>query len=123
MTLRIAKFRNASLLAAFVATLAFAMAASSAAHAYEYAAHNLAGKTWTCGSCEVGSLWWENAQATTSSSICVGPVTHNSEGFHAPYGWKCNPKEVEWNFATISASPGTYNPNAGSIEWVYVHFV
>lgn len=118
MTLGIAKQRYASLLVAFVAACAIAVAVSSTAHAYEV--RNLPGKTWTCGPCEVGTVHGEFAQASGGSSICVGPVTHNSEGFHAPYGWKCEPRIVEWNFTAITASPATYNPNAGTFEWVIV---
>jgi len=110
--------RYVSLLVAFVATLALAMAAVSAAHAESI--HNLTGKTWTCGKCQTGTVHFEYAQAQESnSSICVGPVTHDGSGWHTPYGWMCKNHEVSWEMTPLAnASPAVYNPNAGTFTWI-----
>jgi hypothetical protein len=117
MTLRIAKQRYALLVAAFVATLAIAMTASSAAQAGIFEFKNLPGNTWSCGHCTVEGIHFEDAEASSASSICVGPVTYNGS-WHAPYGWTCKGGQVSWEFAGLSAAAAAYNPNSGTFSWV-----
>jgi hypothetical protein len=122
MTLRIPR-RNkyVSLLVTFLATLALVMAATSAAGAEEI--HNLPGKSWSCGKCATGTVHFEFAQAQegSNSSLCVGPVTHDGNGWHAPYGWLCHSHEVKWEFNPINnASPAVYNPNSGTFQYIYL---
>jgi hypothetical protein len=118
MTLRIAKYRYASLVAAFVAALAMAMATAAAAVAGIGEIRNLPGNTWTCGSCEFGTWHDQYAEAHESAStICVGPVTYNGS-WHAPYGWTCAGHLATWQYSPISAYPGVYNPNPGTFKLI-----
>jgi hypothetical protein len=85
------------------------------ADAYEYGGQNLPGHTWTTGQ----GIYVPNestifGNATTSSNVCVGPVTHDAGGFHFPYGWSCAPTQVFYTFPRITAAVGIYNPNSGT---------
>ena len=119
MTLRIAKYRYASLVVAFVAALAMAMAGAGAARAGITEIRNLPGKTWTCGSCESGTWHSQYAEAYESAStICVGPVTYNGS-WHVPYGWTCAGHVAHWEYTPISSYPGVYNPNSGTFKLIF----
>lgn len=48
-----------------------------------------------------------------SNELCVGPVTHDSGGYHFPYGWYCGTgHQVEWEFSSISAAGAVYDDSA-----------
>jgi len=91
---------------------------ASMAQAELFGGKNLPGHSWTTDGNVVG-LYYERGEANTTSSVCVGPVTHNNEGYHFPYGWSCESGGIsEWKFAEISAAAGIYNPNSGTFgEW------
>jgi hypothetical protein len=115
---------KAALVSAFavlvVALSVYPSGASAAVNAYE--GRNLPGGTWTAGNGVV--LAQENyilGQGETTSSVCVGPITHDGSGFHTPYGWACAPSVREWSFAPIAAAAGFYNPNPGTIKWFQVY--
>jgi hypothetical protein len=113
---------NKTLLASLIlAALAFSVYPSIASASNAYSGKNLPGGSWTAGNGVV--LTGENVisgRAETTSSVCVGPITHDSGGFHAPYGWTCNPTGVTWNFAAITAAAGLYNPNPGTFTFFEV---
>jgi hypothetical protein len=89
---------------------------SASASENGYNGKNLPGHTWTIGNGVV--LTNEDliqSTSNTSSSVCVGPVTHDGSGFHAPYGWHCEKNGSDWSFSAITAAAGFYNPNSGTI--------
>jgi hypothetical protein len=98
--------------------LVFAIFASSASASWnEYSGRNLPGHTWTTGNGVVQpKLWRIDGGANTTSSVCVGPVTHDASGYHFPYGWTCGKTESIWTIfpTTIEAADGLYNPNSGT---------
>jgi hypothetical protein len=109
----------ATCLPAILAVSLYPSVASAATNAYT--GKNLPGKSWTTGNGVVLSgerlisAWGE-----TTSSVCVGPVTHDSGGFHMPYGWACNPHAITWEFTPITAAAGFDNPNPGTIPFFEV---
>jgi hypothetical protein len=112
MTLGISTRRYALRLAGVIAALAIAMAAISSAAQADLWIGKLPGKTWTCGSCAVGTLHGLFAHVLEGpSAICVGPVQY-SGGWVFPYGWDCGGSSVDWEFAAINAAHGTDNPNS-----------
>jgi hypothetical protein len=82
----------------------------------EWSGKNLPGHSWTTGNGVVQSaLWRVDAGARTTSDVCAGPVTHNAEGYHFPYGWSCNGGEAIWRIeGRIEAAAGLDNPNSGT---------
>lgn len=106
-----------SAFAVLVVALSMYPSGASAGQFNAYQGNNLPGGAWTAGNGVV--LNQENsifALGYTTSSVCVGPITHDSSGFHAPYGWACAPSSREWNFAPIGAAAGFYNPNPRTIS-------
>jgi hypothetical protein len=107
-------------LSAAILTLVVVIAALSASYAsaaeYNYTGTNLPGGVWTTGNgTHLPNLFVERGWANTTSSVCLGPVTHDASGFHFPYGWACNPPTWERFFPEINAAPGILNPNPGTI--------
>lgn len=104
-----------SVLALSVFALSMLPSGASAYTHNEYSVRALSGHVWTIGN----GLLVNNedsmvAQAETSSSICVGPVTYDGS-YHMPYGWGCKPFQVVWEFTPITAYSGYYNPNNGTV--------
>jgi hypothetical protein len=123
MTLGIARLspvsRRANRLLLFgliLAAIAFSIHPSGAsASINEWSGRNLPGHSWTTGNGVVlPGEFLIGGGANTTSSVCVGPVTHDGSGFHMPYGWKCDTERVEWFFTSITAAAGLDNPNAGT---------
>ncbi|HTA34325.1 MAG TPA: hypothetical protein VK721_12970 [Solirubrobacteraceae bacterium] len=53
-----------------------------------------------------------------STELCVGPVTHDSGGYHFPYGWLCGTgHQVEWEFGAISAAGAVYDASLGWLRY------
>jgi hypothetical protein len=106
------------LISAFaLAAIALAMFASiaSAFSSNSYNGKNLPGHTWTTGNGVVlTNEYLVEGKANTSSSVCVGPVTHDGSGFHMPYGWRCENQQSYYGFPDINAAAGLYNPNSGT---------
>jgi hypothetical protein len=101
-------------LALLAAVLAIYPSGASAS-TNSYSGKNLPGGTWTTGNGVVLSKeFLIGGGANTTSSVCVGPVTHDGSGFHTPYGWSCATRTKEWFFASITAAAGFYNPNPGT---------
>lgn len=110
------KPQSALLAAVILAALVFSALPSIASASNFYSGKNLPGHTWTAGNGVVLSPERVIAANTnTTSSVCVGPVTHSGGEFHFPYGWSCNPHAVTWEFAAINAAAGLDNPNPGTI--------
>jgi len=104
---------------AIIGILSAVLASSASASMNEYSGHNLAGHTWTTGNGVVQpKLWRIDGGASTTSSVCVGPVTHDAAGYHFPYGWTCSKSESIWTIypTTIAAADGLYNPNSGTFS-------
>lgn len=102
---------------ALVALILAIFASSASASWNEYHGRNLPGHTWTTGNGVVQpKLWRIDGGANTTSSVCVGPVTHDAGGYHFPYGWTCSKSESIWTIfpTTIEAADGLYNPNSGT---------
>ena len=115
------KVNRTLLVSIILAALAFSALPSIASASNAYTGKNLPGHSWTTGNGVV--LTNESlisARAETTSSVCVGPVTHDSGGFHMPYGWSCNPTSVTWSFAPITAAAGLDNPNPGTFTFFEV---
>jgi hypothetical protein len=111
-----------SAFAVLVVALSMYPSGASAGGFNAYQGFNLPGGAWTAGNGVVlaneSSIY---GIGHTTSSICVGPITHDGSGFHAPYGWACAPETREWNFTPITAAAGFYNPNPGTIKWLEVY--
>jgi hypothetical protein len=112
-----------TLLASLIlAALAISALPSVASASNAYTGRNLPGGSWTTGNGVVlGGEKVISAWAETTSSVCVGPITHDSGGFHAPYGWSCNPHAQTWEFSPITAAAGLYNPNPGTFTYFEVY--
>jgi len=109
------KAHSALLAGVILAALIFSINPSIASASNFYSGKNLPGHTWTAGNGVVLSPERViSASANTTSSVCVGPVTHSGSEFHFPYGWTCNPHAVTWEFAAINAAAGLDNPNPGT---------
>jgi hypothetical protein len=128
MRLRVANTMRKRLFVSVFAlvTVVMALSASSAFagwEEFEYSGRNLAGGTWTTNGRVAPALWAIYGEANSSSSVCVGPITHDAGGYHAPYGWACAPHSRTWEFAgsPIAAAAGIYNPNPGTFGTFLVH--
>jgi hypothetical protein len=103
---------------ALIAVLFTIFASSASASSWnEWHGRNLPGHTWTTGNGVVQpKLWRIDGGANTTSSVCIGPVTHDAGGYHFPYGWTCGKTSSTWTIypTTIEAADGLYNPNSGT---------
>jgi hypothetical protein len=110
------KARRLALSGMAIAALALSIypAAASAGGFNEYKGRNLPGHSWTTGNGVVIPEFVIGGGANTTSSVCVGPVTHDAGGYHTPYGWDCSTTRLEYFFPEITAAAGIYNPNAGT---------
>lgn len=114
------RVKTKTLLLACLSLAAFAFSvlpgSASAFSENQYHGTSLASHTWTTGN---GVVFRHEfliaANAETTSSVCVGPVTYNGS-FHMPYGWECSPNDVQWVFPEIEAAAGIYNPNPGTFH-------
>jgi hypothetical protein len=101
----------------FCATLAATVAMHSSAALASSWMGSTAAHGWSSNGVYEPSLGYVYERITAGpAASCVGPVTHNSEGYHFPYGWACGSGKVEWEFATINAAGAVSNPNS-STQW------
>jgi hypothetical protein len=104
------------ILAVVVVVVALAAATSPAQATW---GGNLPGKTWTTN----GTVWeplnfiYAEITGGSGTAICVGPVTHDSGGYHFPFGWSCAGRAVSWKFSNINAAAGVDNPNSASFSF------
>jgi len=59
----------------------------------------------------IGFIYGKHEEGS-STGLCVGPVTHDSGGYHFPYGWDCGSGTVEWEFTRLVAAGAVYNNSA-----------
>jgi len=98
-----------------------ALTAVAAVHSTPAQASSWSGSTlahgWSSNGAYENPLGYVYERITAGpTATCVGPVTHNSEGYHFPYGWACGYEKVSWEFAGIYAAGAVSNPNS-STQW------
>jgi hypothetical protein len=74
---------------------------------------------------EIGAgLHAQGGHASTSSSVCVGPIQKSGGGYVAPYGWGCSAGAVVWEYTPLTAFPAFYNPNPHEVReaWGWSEF-
>jgi hypothetical protein len=105
-------------LGAILTVSAIALAAPGAASATTCGGR-LSGHQWSsCGVYEEISLLYGKVEETGGSgAMCVGPVTHNSEGYHYPDGWSCGYGNVLWEPPRVYAFGAFYNDSVTEEQW------